>query len=91
MLLVDLTPVQISAGVAIICFVAAILFMIMVARHSHNANSETPVSLFKRMLNDIYLSETGLRYRIAMFIALMFAFMNLIGTVVIYMAAQTPV
>ena len=90
MLLAELTPVQISAGVAILCFVAAILFMAMVAKHSQTGNTETPVSFFKRMLNDANLSEAGMRYRIAMFIALMFTFMNLVGTVVIYLAAQTP-
>lgn len=86
----DLTPVQISASVAIICFVTAIILVGLVARHSDISSKDNAPSLFKRLLSGETLSESGLRYRIAVFIALMFAFMNTIGTVVIFLAAQTP-
>jgi hypothetical protein len=87
--LLDLSSVQISATVAIICLVSALLLLILVARHSDVANIDKPPSLFKRLLSGETLSEIGLRYRIGVFIALMFAFMNTIGTVVIFLASQT--
>jgi len=86
---IDLSPVQISASVALICFVVAIILLVLVARHSDISNRDKAPSLLKRLLSGETLSESGLRYRIAVFIALMFAFMNTIGTVVIFLAAQT--
>jgi len=86
----DMTPVQISASVAIICLVTAIILLVLVARNSDIANRDKAPSLLKRLLSGETLSESGLRYRIAVIIALMFAFINTIGTVVIFLAAQTP-
>lgn len=85
----DLSNVQISAGVAILCFVAAILLMSRLARHSKDMDKDNPTSLLKRLLYGDTLTEIGQRYRIAVFIALMFAFMNTIGSAVIFIATKT--
>lgn len=86
--MVDLTPTSLSAVAVLFFFVCSVFLLVMVARHTQV--SDKPVSLFKRLLTGETLTETGLRYRIAVFIALMFTFMNTIGTVVIFLSAQVP-
>lgn len=67
-------------------FVVAILMILMISRDT--IASTTKPSIWRRLFTGESLSESGLRYRIIAFIALMFTFMNIVGTVVIYLASQ---
>jgi hypothetical protein len=83
-----LSYVYVSAAVAIAFFVMALILAVQTSRHVELKESAKHQSVLRRLLSGESLTETGMKYRIAVFIALMFAFMNTIGTVVIFLATQ---
>jgi len=84
-----LSNVTLSAIAAGGFFVIAILMILMISRHT--IASATKPSIWRRLFTGESLTESGMRYRLIAFIALMFTFMNIIGTVVIYLASQAKV
>ena len=86
----SLSYVYIAGAAAICCFAVAVLMVILTSRHIDKANAEKPPTIVHCLLSGESLSEYGTRYRIGFFIALMFALMNTLATVFIFIASQTP-
>jgi hypothetical protein len=85
-----LSYVYIAGAAAICCFAIAILMAVLTARHIDKGNADKPPTIVQCLLSGESLSEYGARYRIGFFIALMFALMNTLATVFIFIASQTP-
>ncbi len=83
-----ISNVAISAFVAISCFIVALLMTWMLSRHTTPSDKATKPSIWQRLFMGESLTETGMRYRLFAFIAMMFSIINIIGTVVIYLASQ---
>jgi hypothetical protein len=85
-----ISSVYIAGAAAIFCFAIAALMMVLTSRHIDKGDAEKPPTIIKCLLSGEALSEYGMRYRIGFFIALMFALMNTLATVFIFIASQTP-
>ncbi len=84
----SLSNVHIAGAAAIGFFVLAVLMTLLMSRHIIKGESNTP-GILKTLFRGEPLSETGMRYRIGAFIAIMFAIMNTLATAFIYIAEQT--
>ena len=86
-----MSNVVLSAFVAFSCFIVLLLMMLMLSKHTTESGSDSKPSIWRRLFLGESLTEAGMRYRIIAFIAMMFTFINIIGTVVIYLASQVKV
>jgi len=87
----NLSNVTLSAMAAAGFFVLTLIMAAMLSRHSTDMASDNKPSFWRRLLTGESLTETGLKFRIGVFIALMFTFMNIIGTAVIFLAEQAKI
>jgi uncharacterized membrane protein YqiK len=77
------------ALVTVTCLLVAIVLIIFMARNTQ-ADQTNAVSIRQQLFSGATLTETGLRYRMGVFIAFMFMFMNIVATVVTFLATIVP-
>jgi len=68
------------ALLALSCFFLVVIFLILMLRHQQH-DKVTATTIWQQLLKGESLTETGLRYRGAIFLALMFMFLNIVSSV----------
>ena len=81
--------VYFAASAAILFLLVAVVMITLMMRHRTADESGDMPCMLTVLFRGESLTPKGMNYRIVVFIALMFAIMNLLATVFIYIAAQT--